>query len=62
MSVQDISIMSWNCRGLNNERVKSMVRDTSSLIKAKFICIQETKCINWPASGMNLLRTNINEK
>lgn len=62
MSVQDISIMSWNCRGLNNEVTKNMIRDTSVSIKARILCLQETKCSNWPIQGMQLLGNRINEK
>lgn len=53
--------MSWNCRGLNSEVVKKMVRDSGSQEKASLICIQETKCTCWPASGMKLFGNNINE-
>lgn len=41
--------------------VKSMIRDTSFKIKAKFISIQETKYINWSASGMKLFGSNVND-
>lgn len=61
MSVQDIRIMSGNCRGLNNEVAKRMVRDSSSQVKANFIYIQETKCTSWPASGMKLFGNSVND-
>lgn len=62
MSVQDINIISWNCRGLNSQLVKDMVRNISKSAKAKILCIQETKCSKWPVKGMNLLGTNSTEK
>lgn len=43
MSVQNISIMSWNCRGLNSEVVNAMIRDSSHKNKANFVFLQETK-------------------
>lgn len=61
MSVQDIRIISWNCRGLNSDIVKRMIRDTSTQEKANFVCIQETKCISWPSNGMQLLGSGTNE-
>lgn len=62
MSVQDISVMSWNCRGLNSKIVRNVVRNNIAVVKAKIICIQETKCSQWPDRGMNLLGKGSNEK
>lgn len=61
MSVQDIKILSWNCRGINSDIIKRLIRDTSTKEKANLVCIQETKCSNWPVNGMQLLGNGVNE-
>lgn len=41
--------------------MRNMVRDTSRKSSAKFLCIQETKCNNWPTNGLKLLGNSVNE-
>lgn len=45
--MEQLRIISWNCRGINNSitrrKLRSIIRDTH----ANFICLQETKCDNW---------------
>lgn len=42
--------------------MRNVVRNNIAVVKAKIICIQETKCSQWPDRGMNLLGKGSNEK
>lgn len=47
LSMKNLILLSWNVRGTCNLGAKRMIRDTLSLHKINFVCIQETKCGKW---------------
>lgn len=42
-----LSVLSWNCRGINNATTKHNIRSMISGVQPIIICLQETKCSNW---------------
>lgn len=47
MSVKELVILSWNCRGINNAITRDSVKSCYRKSKANMICLQETKCSQW---------------
>lgn len=40
---QDLSVLSWNVRGLNDAAHRELVRETTVCARPSVVCIQETK-------------------
>lgn len=47
ISLKDIVILSWNCRGVNNRVTRNSIRALKDKIKADLLCLQEIKCHEW---------------
>lgn len=47
MSVKDSIILSWNCRGFNSSVTRDVTKILCRSIKAKVLCLQETKYSRW---------------
>ena len=43
MSVNDLELVCWNVRGLNNPAKRKAVREFISSVKCNIVCLQETK-------------------
>lgn len=43
MNSADLSVLSWNVRGLNDAAHRELVRETAACARPAVICLQETK-------------------
>jgi exonuclease III len=43
MSSADLTILSWNVRGLNDAARRELVRETTTCARPAIVCLQETK-------------------
>lgn len=46
MNSGDLSVMSWNVRGLNDAAHRELVRETTACARPAVVCLQETKISN----------------
>jgi exonuclease III len=43
MNSGELSVMSWNVRGLNDAAHRELVKETTSCVRPAVVCLQETK-------------------
>lgn len=58
MSVKDLVICSWNCRGMNNALSRESIKSCCRSIRANLLFLQETKCSTWDACFENQIWSN----
>lgn len=50
--MKNLSMVSWNIRGVCNSVSKRIVKDALLECKANILCLQETKCSSWNTSSI----------
>lgn len=60
MSLKDIVVVLWNCRGINKRLSRNSIKAIRNKTKASMLCIQETKCQDWNLKIGNQIWGNTN--